>query len=337
MMKILPLVLFLFTLPLLGNDGKPEDPETALRVQIFLDQKLFGPGFLDGKPGKFTTDALYAYNRSKGRSPGDWASVIAEAEQAVPQLYATAVVPTLASKFVDSSLSTKRTEQAKRKDMPYRSYLEFMAERYHTSETFLVELNGSKAWSAKPRTTLKVPNIDPFLIENVAHGRSHKEDPVLSARTLVLDTVNNRLFVYDPQEEAVLVKSGAVVVVEDEEETKALGGLVAVFPITPGKERFIHRGQWKMINCVELPTWRFDKSLLESGRRSTESLQIPPGPNSPVGIMWAGLSKSGIGIHGTSSPRTIGRSQSAGCYRLANWDVARLPTLVRPGATVLVR
>jgi lipoprotein-anchoring transpeptidase ErfK/SrfK len=56
-----------------------------------------------------------------------------------------------------------------------------------------------------------------------------------------------------------------------------------------------------------------------------------------VGIIWCGISKSGIGLHGTASPRTIGRSQSAGCVRLANWDAIRLPELVRPGARVIVR
>ncbi len=347
-MKTLFCLLFIAALPLHAQDsppekkpsadGKPQDTETALRVQIFLDQELFGPGFLDGKPGRNTTDGLHAYNRSRGRSPGDWASVIAEAEKAVPELYATAVVPTMASKYVDSSLSSDLEEQAKRKDMPYTSYLEYMSERYHTSETFLVELNGKKAWSAKPRSVLKVPNIRPFLIENIAQGRSHKKDPTLSQNMLVLDTENKRLFVYNPNEEPLLVKSGAVVVQEnDDEKTESLGKLIAVFPITPGKTRVIHRGKWKVVNCVELPEWRYDKQFLHSGKRSKEALHIPPGPNNPVGIIWAGLSKSGIGIHGTSSPRTIGRSRSAGCYRLSNWDAARLPTLMRPGSTVLVR
>ena len=62
-----------------------------------------------------------------------------------------------------------------------------------------------------------------------------------------------------------------------------------------------------------------------------------PGPNSPVGIFWCGLSKPGIGLHGTSDPETIGRARSSGCIRLANWDAIRLPTLIRPGTTVEIR
>jgi len=41
--------------------------------------------------------------------------------------------------------------------------------------------------------------------------------------------------------------------------------------------------------------------------------------------------KKGIGIHGTDSPDTIGRSASHGCIRLANWDAARLVYQVTVG------
>ena len=56
-----------------------------------------------------------------------------------------------------------------------------------------------------------------------------------------------------------------------------------------------------------------------------------------MGIIWNGLSRPGIGLHGTAEPETIGRAQSAGCVRLANWDAIRIPTLIRPGATVELR
>jgi lipoprotein-anchoring transpeptidase ErfK/SrfK len=85
------------------------------------------------------------------------------------------------------------------------------------------------------------------------------------------------------------------------------------------------------------PSFRYDKQFLEEGVRGEEAFQLPPGPNSPIGIIWCGLSKSGIGLHGTALPRTIGRTRSAGCVRLANWDAIRLPTLIRPGTKVIVR
>jgi lipoprotein-anchoring transpeptidase ErfK/SrfK len=113
--------------------------------------------------------------------------------------------------------------------------------------------------------------------------------------------------------------------------------LVATFPITPGQPKFIKYGIWELKSCMELPYWRYDKSLLETGKRGSESLNIPPGPNSPVGILWAGLSKPGIGMHGTGTPDTIGRARSHGCIRLANWDAIRLPNVIRPGASVEIR
>ena len=119
------------------------------------------------------------------------------------------------------------------------------------------------------------------------------------------------------------------------DETKAK--LIAAFPITPGKPQFIRRGTWKMTNAIEFPSWRYDKSLLQTGQRSTQSLSIPPGPNNPVGVLWMGLSRKGIGIHGTDKPDTIGRARSSGCIRLANWDVVHVPKYVRPGATVIIK
>src|SRR5437660_12634204 len=63
---------------------------------------------------------------------------------------------------------------------------------------------------------------------------------------------------------------------------------------------------------------------------------LPPGPNSPVGVVWIALNKRGIGIHGTDDPNTIGQAVSHGCIRLANWDVVRLAGRVKTGVPVSV-
>ena len=65
-----------------GNEGGekkkvdeiPHDRDGAVRLQIFLDQKHFGPGFIDGKPGMFTKLAIENYNVSLGRKKGAAAS-----------------------------------------------------------------------------------------------------------------------------------------------------------------------------------------------------------------------------------------------------------------------
>ena len=176
------------------------------------------------------------------------------------------------------------------------------------------------------------------MIEKLVEGRTHRSDETLSARIVVIDTKGRNLFIYEKGEAPKV--PGAAVVVSEKEEDFEPQKLIAMFPITPGKVQYIHRGEWAIANCFELPSWRYDKQFLRTGKRSKDKskvLQIPPGPNVPVGILWSGLTKAGIGIHGTSSPRTIGRSLSAGCIRLANWDAARFPEIVRPGAKVLIR
>ena len=53
-------------------------------------------------------------------------------------------------------------------------------------------------------------------------------------------------------------------------------------------------------------------------------LILPPGPNNPVGVAWIGLDKPGYGMHGTPVPEQVGRTESHGCFRLANWDAEYL-------------
>jgi lipoprotein-anchoring transpeptidase ErfK/SrfK len=144
--------------------------------------------------------------------------------------------------------------------------------------------------------------------------QAFKEDKTLSTHIIVVDTTERMAAVYTSDEM-----------------------MVAAFPITPGKPQFIPVGSWKVHTMMTTPSFRYDKQFLEEGVRGEEAYQLPPGPNSPIGIIWCGLSKSGIGLHGTALPRTIGRTRSAGCVRLANWDAIRLPALIRPGSKVIVR
>ena len=67
---------------------------------------------------------------------------------------------------------------------------------------------------------------------------------------------------------------------------------------------------------------------------STKPFTIEGGPNNPVGAMWIGLSQASYGIHGTSDPSRVSKSDSHGCVRLTNWDVERLGALVKKGVEV---
>lgn len=317
-------------------DVKPTGDD-AVRLQIFLDEANFGPGVIDGRPGRFTELAAQSWNEVHGHPTEDWVAVNTAARKAVLNPFATAVVPEFVMNWVDKSLPYKVSQQAKRKRMSYRNVAEFIAERYHCDVPYLVVLNGnSKINNLKPRDTIIVPNVKPFYIENLT-GATYKLDEALSQRHAVVDTKINQVRIFESAPTALVIAEPGVKDITH--VTRPNRGLIASFPITPGEDKFIKFGTWEVRNSVELPHWRYDQKLLDTGKRSSdsESLNIPPGPNSPVGIFWCGLSKPGIGLHGTPSPETIGRARSHGCIRMANWDAVRLPTLIRPGTTVEIR
>jgi lipoprotein-anchoring transpeptidase ErfK/SrfK len=311
--------------------------DDAVRLQIFLDEAKFGPGVIDGRPGQFTELAVQSWNEVNGYPISDWVAINTAARKAVPNPLAIAIVPDISTAWVDTSLPTKKALQATRKRMSYRSHAEFMSERYHTDIPYLTVLNGSsKINNLKPRDTIIVPNVRPFIIENLT-GAGYKTDESMSQRHAVVDTKINQVRIFEAAPAALVVAEPGTTTIST--ATRPNRGLIASFPITPGKPQFIKFGTWEVRNSVELPHWRYDQKLLDTGKRSSDSeaLNIPPGPNSPVGIFWCGLSKPGIGLHGTSDPETIGRARSSGCIRLANWDAIRLPTLIRPGTTVEIR
>ncbi len=315
-------------------DTKPTGDD-AVRLQIFLDEALFGPGVIDGKPGRFTELAVYSWNEVNGHPIEDWIAVNTAARKAVPTPLAVTLVPDIVTDWVDAGLPTKKSLQAKKRRMSYRSTAEFMAERYHCDQAYLTVLNGSaKINNLKPHDSLIVPNVKPFLIEKLT-GARHEADGALSQRQVIVDTKINQVRIFEAAPGALVIAEPDAV--EIAPVTRANRGLVASFPITPGQPKFIKFGTWELRNMVELPWWRYDQQLLDTGKRSDNALNIPPGPNSPVGIIWNGTSKSGIGMHGTAEPETIGRARSSGCIRLANWDAIRLPRLIRPGTTVEIR
>ena len=290
-----------------------KDTETILRLQIFLDESNFGPGKIDGQMGQFTRKAVAHYNYSKGIEYNNYYKVINESENQIKDLYATYAIKEQDLTYI-GELSLEPEEQSKFEYMYYRSVLEFVAERFHSDEKFIRKINPNIEWATiTTGTEIKVPNITPFQIEDLGVDKSFRRDRKLSSRMVIIDTNQKLVAIWDKKK------------------------ILATFPITPGQEKFIHRGNWIIQNMITTPTFRWDQSMLDTGKRSNKAYMLPPGPNSPIGIFWAGLSKGGIGLHGTASPHTIGRSRSAGCVRLANWDVVRLSELVRPGAEVEMR
>src|SRR5207247_7995625 len=95
-------------------------------------------------------------------------------------------------------------EQAKLKWLPYTSLLEFVAERYHSAESYIQKLNPGKNWEhLQPGETLKVPNVLPFEVEKFAEGKV-PENPAFGSRKIFVDTYEHLLEVFD-QDQLVCV------------------------------------------------------------------------------------------------------------------------------------
>jgi lipoprotein-anchoring transpeptidase ErfK/SrfK len=280
------------------------DEEASVKLQIFLDNNDFGPGKIDGRMGEFFRKALVHYKRAHGMA--ETGSVDTWLLDQVPETYTTYTIPPEALNFVGAT-SNKPSEQSKLKRLNYGSLLELIAERYHSAEDFLKKINpGVKL------ETVKVPNVLPFKIEDLHEGFAEK-NPAFANRKIYIDTKDRFLLIYDDKQ------------------------LVAEFPITPGSSTLpAPMGLWKILGIATLPVFRHDEGVLQHGQKSDVFYNLPPGPNNPVGIVWIGLNKPHVGIHGTNNPETIGRAASHGCIRTANWDAARVKELVTVGNAVSI-
>jgi lipoprotein-anchoring transpeptidase ErfK/SrfK len=116
--------------------------------------------------------------------------------------------------------------------------------------------------------------------------------------------------------------------------------LLAHFPCSIAK-RMEKRpvGELRVAVLSPNPNYTFDPEVFPESpeaRQLKTKLILPPGPNNPVGVAWIGLDKPGYGIHGTPSPEQVGRTESHGCFRLANWNAEYLLKLVSVGIPVYV-
>lgn len=290
----------------------PEPIDDILRLQIFLDTQLFGPGRLDGRPGEFTIKALQRYQRSHGLPETELAGHTLDLTS-VPEVYTTYTVREEDLKFV-GDLPSQPSAQSKKKYLPYDSLLEFLTERFHSATELLEFINRPlKMTALKPGDVIKVPAVQPFLIEELTEIAKLPEVAEFQTRHIKIDTREKMLDVWEGEK------------------------LLASLPITPGSGHLATPpGTWRILGISQLPTFRWDKSVLEYGVRSGNYYELPIGPNNPVGVMWIGLNRPGIGIHGTNQPQTIGRSASHGCMRTANWDVVRLVKHISQGMNVII-
>jgi lipoprotein-anchoring transpeptidase ErfK/SrfK len=303
--------------------------EQATRLQIFLDQANFGPGKIDGRDGEFTRRALALYRKAHGQpdsaAPNPKAGIDTSGLDlgSVAEVFTTYTI----SKEDVASIGEvpKGPEaQSKVKHLPYTSIAEAIAEKFHCDVDFLKELNPNV--ELKEGASVTVPNVSPFEVTAVKAiqpgSAASNADPATEGDPTGAPAAPLNLY--------ISTKDNML-------QVRQSGKLRAAFPVTIGSgQTESPLGEFKVKGVARMPDFRWDKTMLEKGERSSDAHILPPGPNNPVGVVWIALNKPGIGIHGTDDPDSIGRSASHGCIRLANWDVARVAAMVKTGVPVTI-
>jgi lipoprotein-anchoring transpeptidase ErfK/SrfK len=306
-----------------GQDkaAKPGLDRSILHAQVILDHLGFSPGVLDGREGQSLTAALKGFQISRGIAVTG--KLDRKTLRALHPYRALRPVKTLAlteaalaGPFVNPTPKDP-AEQAKLPSLAYRSSIEKLAEMFHTTPEVLVELN-SPGTRLAPGVQVNFPNALPgsrdYPATLDAAWRQTLSDLNVDARQptaakLVVDKSDKVLRVYDAQDK-----------------------LVAQFSVTTGsKYDPLPIGTWKVQGAAYNPTFHYNPDLFWDADAGDEKAKLPAGPNGPVGVAWLDLSKPHYGIHGTPEPSTIGRTESHGCIRMTNWDVARLSLMVKPG------
>jgi lipoprotein-anchoring transpeptidase ErfK/SrfK len=182
--------------------------------------------------------------------------------------------------------------------LDYETLLELVAEKSHSHPDLLRRLNPGVTWTnALAGTSVRVPDIN----ADDAPGKAAFARISLSEKILEAFDSESNLLVHFPCSIAQRVEKRPV-------------GELHVAVIAPN------------------PNYTFDPELFpespEAKEQPTIKLILPPGPNNPVGAVWIGLDKTGYGIHGTPRPEDVGRTESHGCFRLANWNAERLLKIV---------
>jgi len=322
------------------------DVEAATRLQVFLDRSNFSPGKIDGCYNDLTQKALALYRESRGEQPQIPPPQRKPKSNVAPDVtgldLASAEPVLIPYTVTDADLQNvgrlpgKVAEQAKLKFLPYRDAADAIAEKFHSDVHFLEQLNPNKMKTIKPGDQIMVPNVEPFEFASVKNIKPGSE--VTSQAANEMEDQPGTL-TPNPGESAgapgnvtinVDTKTNILEVREGEK-------LVAAYPVTVGSAQTASPiGEWKVRRITKMPTFRWDKEMLKHGKRSGNFYLLKPGARNPVGVVWIALNKKGIGIHGTNDPASIGHVASHGCIRLANWDVVRLATKIKPGDNVSI-
>lgn len=291
--------------PTADATGYPRVAANLLEAQIALARRHISSGSIDGVAGTQTAAALAAFQADTGLPVTGRFDAATRGRLVLtsPAFLARPLTETdLAGLLPIAPTWLGKSEQTA---LAHETLLERLAERSQAHPNLLRRLNPSLNWDAPAAgASLTLPAVERFTPDAlVAHLHVRLAERILQARD-------------------------------------AQGALIAHFPVSIAKKvdkRPV--GALRITVVVPDPNYTFDPAVFPESAEARElgrKLILPPGPNNPVGVAWIGLDRPGYGIHGTPSPEQVGRTESHGCFRLANWDARALLALVRPGVPVYV-
>lgn len=286
-------------------------PEAGLKVQSVFDAQValyregIASGSIDGALGSQTRGALEAFQKIHGLPVTGALDEATKRHLVLEESPVTNYVVSASDLGRLRPLSKTWMGKSQQDRLDFETILELVAEKGHAHPREIRLLNPGVDWDhVYAGQVLKIPASEyPVPKEKASFLRIYLSRRVLEA--------------YDA-------------------ETNVL----AHFPVSIAR-RVEKRpvGQLHVQTVAVRPNYVFNPDIFpESAEAKTigRKLVLPPGPNNPVGLVWIGLDRSGYGIHGTPKPEEVGRTESHGCFRLANWNAEFLVKLVWVGMPVWV-
>jgi len=283
--------------------GRPVN--NTLEVQIALARMGISSGSIDGALGSQTRSAIATFQKIRHLPPTGNLDTTTKSQLLITE--PVFIQETITSNDLQRLTTIPSTWLGKSelKSMDYENILELLGEKSFSNPKLIRELNPKVNWNhVTPDTLVTIPSVS-------------YPDPEYTASFIRISLQKRELEAFDSDT-----------------------NLLAHFPCSIGKiaeKRPVGTLQIEVI--IPNPNYTFNPEVFpesEEARSIGKKLVLPPGPNSPVGVVWIGLNRPGYGIHGTPGPEQVGRTESHGCFRLANWNASYLMQLSWVGMPVII-